>query len=187
MEEIKFIVFGNNDDTIKARQEYLADLRRRKEGFNNIEIIARPEGVHGDEKWHYIDSSLIGVVPSLYEPFGMVIPEYMARGLPVITTLIPGAIDIFKSPRLGITPYGIIADTTPESMADAMEWMLSHPDETKMMGQNAAERGKFYKWSAVLQETMEVYSSKANPLTSYSNSFQFSENIEQNNSFLKTA
>jgi len=164
-EEVRFIIFGNSDDSIKARREYLADMKKRREGFDNIIIVARPEGVHGDEKWGYIDSSTIGVVPSLYEPFGMVIPEYMARGLPIITTLIPGAIDILKSNKLGVTPFGIIADKTAESMANAMEWMLRHPEEIKLMGENAAERAKTYKWSEVLRETMDVYRIKSSILS----------------------
>ncbi|MDO8535892.1 MAG: glycosyltransferase [Candidatus Omnitrophota bacterium] len=163
-EEVKFLVFGNNDDSIKARREYLEDLRRRREGFDNISVIARPEGIQGDEKWSYLDSSTIGVVPSLYEPFGLVIPEFMARGLPVITTLIPGAIDILKSDKLGPTPFGIIADKTPESMADAMEWMLDHPAETRKMGKNAGERSKNYRWSEVLKETIDVYKTKTDVL-----------------------
>ncbi|TLU81755.1 MAG: glycosyltransferase [Chlorobium sp.] len=159
-ELLKFIIFGNTDITIESRRIYVQRLLSSINELPNIEILATNEGITGIEKLKMIDKSLFGVIPSLYEPFGMVIPEIMARAKPIITTLTDGAKDILQTNKIGINDFGFIVDSTPESIASAIEWMLNNPNETKQMGQNAFERAKYYNWQDVANQFNELYLQK---------------------------
>jgi glycosyltransferase involved in cell wall biosynthesis len=56
--------------------------------------------VPGPERWYSAADAF--VLPTWYEPFGMVIVEAMAAGLPVITSAAAGAVEGFSDGREGV-------------------------------------------------------------------------------------
>lgn len=77
------------------------------------------------------------VCPSLVENWGLVVNEAMAAGIPVIATRSVGCVDDLV--EHGVT--GLLANTgDPDSLADAMEWMATHPDERQAMAAGAKRR-----------------------------------------------
>ncbi|MDR3217097.1 MAG: glycosyltransferase [Clostridiaceae bacterium] len=153
----RLIIFGNTDNTIEARRKYAEDLAKSADEYSNIKVMISSTGYIGLEKLRLIDKAGFGVVLSLYEPFGMVIPELMARGKAVITTLTPGARDVLQTNQIGRNDYGFIVEPNVKSIADALQWMLEHPYDVKIMGENARERANYYKWDAIAERFEQLY------------------------------
>lgn len=82
------------------------------------------------------------VFPSRYEPFGMVVTEAMASGLPVITAETTGAAEII-TPESGI----VLSDSEDvNGLAQAMKLLANNPDKRKRMGQHARIIAEQHSW-----------------------------------------
>jgi glycosyltransferase involved in cell wall biosynthesis len=73
------------------------------------------------------------VLPTRAEPFGIVILEAMAAGLPVIASKVGGIPEILSSPEVGT----LVDPLTPEAFASAVHEVLCRPDRGRSMGQKA--------------------------------------------------
>jgi glycogen(starch) synthase len=94
------------------------------------------------------------VVPSIYEPFGIVALEGMATGVPVVASRVGGLAEVIDHDKTGIFVY----PRSPESLAWGIDKVLSDPDNAKMLTKNAKEKlHKAYSWEAVAMKTVEVY------------------------------
>ena len=94
------------------------------------------------------------VVPSIYEPFGIVALEGMATGVPVVASQVGGLAEIIDHDRTGVFVY----PRSPESIAWGIDKILSDPDHAKWITENAKEKlHKAYSWEAVAMKTVEVY------------------------------
>ncbi len=94
------------------------------------------------------------VIPSIYEPFGIVALEGMATGVPVIASRVGGLAEVIEHDRTGIFVY----PKSPGSIAWGVDQILSNPSHAEWLTQNARERlHKTYSWEAVAMKTVEVY------------------------------
>jgi glycogen(starch) synthase len=94
------------------------------------------------------------VVPSIYEPFGIVALEGMATGVPVVASKVDGLAEVIEHDRTGIFVY----PRSPESIAWGIDKILSDPDHAKWLTENAKEiLHKSYSWEAVAMKTVEAY------------------------------
>ncbi|PVX25832.1 MAG: glycosyltransferase [Candidatus Bathyarchaeum sp.] len=94
------------------------------------------------------------VVPSIYEPFGIVALEGMATGVPVVASNVGGLAEVIDHDRTGVFVY----PRSPESIAWGIGKILSDPDHAKWLAKNAKEKlHKAYSWEAVAMKTVEVY------------------------------
>jgi len=94
------------------------------------------------------------VVPSVYEPFGIVALEGMASGVPVVASKVGGLSEVIEHDRTGLFVY----PKSPESIAWGIDRILSDPDHAKWLTENAKEKlHKAYSWEAVAMKTVEVY------------------------------
>jgi starch synthase len=84
------------------------------------------------------------VFPSYFEGFGLVIPEAMACGLPVITTTATAGPDIFKSGEAG----WIISPGMIDQLVNAMDDCLTRPQQLPQLGQNARRLAEMQSWAA---------------------------------------
>lgn len=81
----------------------------------------------------YVSSSLF-VLSSRNEGFGLVLVEAMAAGLPVVSFNCPcGPSDIISDGQDGI----LVENGNIEKLAEAICWMIDHPQERKLYGQRA--------------------------------------------------
>jgi glycosyltransferase involved in cell wall biosynthesis len=69
-------------------------------------------------------------LPSLHEPFGIVLLEAMAEGLPVIATDSEGPSEILRDPRDGM----IVPRANPVALAEAIGRVLGDPQAASAMG-----------------------------------------------------
>jgi glycosyltransferase involved in cell wall biosynthesis len=96
------------------------------------------------------------VFPSRYEPFGMVVLEAMATGLPVITAATTGAAEL-------ITPESGIVLSDPEDvsgLASALHYLTMHPIERQKMGQAARQAAEQHSWISKAKQYLDVFATK---------------------------
>ena len=95
------------------------------------------------------------VLPSRYEPFGMVISEAMATGLPVITSANVGAADLVDADSGIVVPEP--NDVT--ALARAMRRLTSDAGLCQRMGQSARIVAEHYSWSKMSSQYVDLFES----------------------------
>lgn len=116
------ILAGDGDEMAALR----AQAARESTAFE-VEFIGWVKDKH-----RFFSMIDIFCLPSHHEPFGIVLLEAMAQGLPVISTASEGPGEIIDPDMNGLlTPVG---DAT--AMADAIEQMLMNPRTAQLMARN---------------------------------------------------
>jgi glycogen(starch) synthase len=94
------------------------------------------------------------VVPSLYEPFGMIALEAAAAGAPIAVAATGGLAEIVEPGRTGVT----FPHSDPDALAGAVDALLSDDPSARRMARDArlmvAER---YGWPAIAASTASTY------------------------------
>ena len=99
-------------------------------------------------------SSDVLVVPSIYEPFGIVALEGMAAGIPIVASNTGGLAEIIEHDRTGFLAYKENSD----SIAWGVNRILSDPGYASWLVQNAKRKiREVYSWDAVARRTIETY------------------------------
>jgi len=108
-----------------------------------------PEGV---SSWYRRADIL--VVPSRYEPFGMVVLEGMLYGLPIVAAAVGGPAEILEQGRTGLLfPPGDV-----HALSAALRRLLENADQRREIGQAAAiEVRRKWLWSRRVIEMLDVY------------------------------
>lgn len=96
----------------------------------------------------------IVVIPSLYEPFGIVALEGMAAKVPVVTSDAGGLTDFVEHGANGITTY---AGNT-HSLAWGILQLLRDPELADRIRVEAYDRvSKIYNWKVIARQTAQLY------------------------------
>ena len=82
----------------------------------------------------------IFVLPSIYEGFGIVILEAMAIGVPVVATNVDGIREVVVDGESGI----LIPPKNPESIADAISYIIEHPQVTDSFIKEGIKRASLF-------------------------------------------
>jgi glycosyltransferase involved in cell wall biosynthesis len=93
------------------------------------------------------------VFPSRYEPYGLVVIEAMASGLPVITTTTTGAAEIV-TPECGV----VLSDTEDiNALAQAMSRLASDRELRSQMAQAARSIAEQHSWISMAQNYVDLF------------------------------
>jgi glycosyltransferase involved in cell wall biosynthesis len=93
------------------------------------------------------------VFPSRYEPYGLVVIEAMASGLPVITATTTGAAEIV-TPECGV----VLSDTEDaQALAKAMSSLASDRQLRSQMGKAARAIAEQHSWSSMAQIYIDLF------------------------------
>jgi glycogen(starch) synthase len=93
------------------------------------------------------------VVPSIYEPFGLVALEAMASGCPCIVADTGGLREVVPNDDVGLR----FRSRDPRSLAQMMEWVLANPALRFRLVTEAAAHVQRFDWSDVAARTDDVY------------------------------
>ena len=94
------------------------------------------------------------VFPTYYEPFGMVITEAMASGLPVITSRSAGAAELITDGESGLL---LDSPSDPAELSRKIAALVSDSAALKNMGQRARPAASGYTWDNVAEDTLDLY------------------------------
>jgi glycogen(starch) synthase len=144
--EAKFVIVGEGWSRDILEAEAHASGHGRKIQFTGF--------ASDQEVINLMTSADVLVVPSIYEPFGIVALEGMATGVPVVASKVGGLSEVIEHDRTGLFVY----PKNPESIAWGIDKVLSDPDHAKWLTENAKEKlHKAYSWEAVAMKTVDVY------------------------------
>ncbi|GGF83488.1 putative glycosyl transferase [Paenibacillus albidus] len=130
---VKFWLAGDALFGEEAYKQELIDTMER-EGLTNVSLLGHVEDIQGLMQ----TADLLVHTSITPEPFGQVIVEGMAAGLPVIASNEGGPVEIVVPGVTGL----LIQPGDPVILANSISWMLNHPEERRTMAESGMRRVK---------------------------------------------
>lgn len=94
------------------------------------------------------------VCPSEWdEPFGMVILEAMAAGLPVVASAVGGIPEVVRPGETGL----LVPPADPAALASALRRLIVNEVERRAMSLCALERVKQFSWEVIAEQVQAIY------------------------------
>ena len=113
---------------------------------------------HRDLAYYYAAANVC-VVPSHYEPFGLVAIESMASGTPVIASEVGGLKFTVVNEFTGL----LVPPQDEKAFAEAIDRVLSYPAWTRQLEKEARKRvASMFSWDGVAEQLAEEYSTRLN-------------------------
>ncbi|MDR9403953.1 MAG: glycosyltransferase, partial [Halothece sp. Uz-M2-17] len=104
----------------------------------------------------YFAAADVCVVPSHYEPFGLVPIEAMASGTPVVGSAVGGLNFTVVSEETGL----LVPPKNDQAFASAIDRILSDPQWRNQLGENARKRMENeFSWEGVASRISDLYTS----------------------------
>ncbi|GAB6182658.1 glycosyltransferase family 4 protein [Thermodesulfovibrio hydrogeniphilus] len=105
----------------------------------------------------YYSASDIFIFPTMYEPFGLVVLEAMACGLPVITTSLAGASEIIEHMKDG---FIVEKPEMVNEMAKYIKLLIEDKNMYNQISVNAQKKAYLYDIKNNLQKMLDLYKNK---------------------------
>jgi len=147
-QDVKLVILGRGDASLYK------DIARNKAVDERVVFVEQSSTI-----WEYYGAADIFVLPTLYEPFGLVITEAMASGLPVITSRIAGAADLIDD---GVSGLLLDDPTDDNELAAKIDLLLSDAELRSDMGKKARLAAERASWDEIAKRTLEVYNTVVN-------------------------
>jgi UDP-glucose:(heptosyl)LPS alpha-1,3-glucosyltransferase len=100
------------------------------------------------------------VLPTRYDPFGMVVAEAMACGVPVVTSGVAGAAELIED---GVSGKIVADPRDARGFAGAMDEILADESRRAAMGHAARRAVAGLGWERVAERTLAVYREVGQP------------------------
>ena len=140
---------------IAGRGSYLAELQSQVDVEGLSDIVHLAGFVADADLRSMLHHAGCGVIPSLYEPFGIVALESMASGAPTIVARTGGLAEIVDGTGAGL----LFEPGNHHELADRIADVLTQPALTAQLQSTAAEILRTrYTWDAIAKTTLNVYS-----------------------------
>jgi UDP-glucose:(heptosyl)LPS alpha-1,3-glucosyltransferase len=94
------------------------------------------------------------ILPTWYEPFGMVIIEAMAEGVPVITSSRAGAVEGMTHERHGLFLQDV---RSVDELASAIGRIRDDSPLRSLLASSGKDAARRFAWPVVAEETLAVY------------------------------
>lgn len=142
---VRYVIIGNGPERTR-----LISSARRLGILNQVEFLGF---LPHKETMRYMAQCDIFSLPSWDEGFGIVYLEAMASGKPIIGCAGEGLEDFVEHKRTG----WLVKPRDVDSLVEALDYLLSNPEEAKAMGERARKVALQYTWEKNAERTIEVY------------------------------
>jgi glycosyltransferase involved in cell wall biosynthesis len=132
-----------------------AALRRQAAAYGLSERVHLPGLLDRVQTVTYFRQCRVFVLPSRYEPFGIVNLEAMAAGKAVIATDVGGVAEVVRDGETGL----LVAPEDADQLAEAMVVLLNDPDRSARLGGRGREYARCYDWLRVAAQYVALYRS----------------------------
>jgi glycogen(starch) synthase len=140
--------------TIAGRGSYLPELQTQIDVEGVSDLIHLPGFVSDDDLRDLVHRAGCVVIPSLYEPFGLVALEALAAGAPLIVARTGGLAELIAGTDAGLT----FEPGNPDDLANCVEMVLSDRDLAEHLTANARRLiEERYAWKAIADSIAFVY------------------------------
>jgi len=139
---------------VVGRGSYADELRGQSRELGVDDVVRFAGFVPDDELVAMLAAAACAVIPSLYEPFGIVALEAMAAGAPLVAAAAGGLREVLEGTGAGLLyPPGDVAD-----LADAVRTMLLD-DGLRTISRRIGHDlvATRYSWDAVAARTIDTY------------------------------
>ncbi len=124
---------GRERFEVRAVGRFDLSAHGRAIASESMQLVGHVPRSEMEQQYRWAD---VFVLPSVSDTFGLVVPEAMANGVPVVTTTHVGAADIIRSGVDGI----IIEPNQPEQLAESLRQLSDDRQLIAKMSANAAHR-----------------------------------------------
>ena len=134
----------------------LADDLAEQPGWDQVEVLGHlpRKGVAAALSRARAGLVVLWPIPNYLEANPTKMFEYMAAGIPVIASNFPAWSAIVQKHDCGLC----VDPRKPKEIADAIEWILDHPEEAQRMGENGRRAvARFYNWGVEQQTLLGLY------------------------------
>lgn len=139
---------------IAGRGSYLAELQSQIDIEGLSDLVHLAGFVSDADLRDLLHRAGCGVIPSLYEPFGIVALESMASGAPTIVARTGGLAEIVDGTGAGL----LFEPGNHHELADRIEQVLTQaPLAAGLQSTAAAILAERYTWDAIAMSTLSVY------------------------------
>lgn len=145
--------YPNNSLVIVGDGELELYLKRIVRNIGIPHKVSFVKWQSGSTLVRFYQKAKIVVVPSLYEPFGIVALEAMACGKPVIASKTGGLMEIIED---GINGF-LIKPGDHLQLAKRIAYLLQYPEMRHQIGKNARARATMFSWKSIGKLTMSYY------------------------------
>jgi len=150
----KVLAHQNVKTVVAGTGPYLDEAKRRVRALglgDRVYFLGRVSDRTADALYRSAD---VAVVPSTYEPFGIVALEAMAAGTPLIVSDTGGLGEIVWHDGNGLKAY----PGNAHSLADQILRMLTEPGlAQRLSAQARRDVEQFYTWDGIAERTAELY------------------------------
>ena len=125
-------------------------------GYRRVRFLGwmQPENVYAHLAKADIGLVCLHPVPRFMVAWPVKLFEYMAAGLPVVASNFPLWKEIVEGNRCGIT----VDPLDPKAIAQAIEYLLTHPEEARQMGENGRRVvEEKYNWDREGAKLLKLY------------------------------
>ena len=145
----RLVIVG--DGHMRAELESIAEREHVRDGTTFAGFVSDNELVTA------LRSSDVVVVPSHFEPFGIIALEAMASGVPLVVSRVGGLAEIVEDSVDGIE----VEPNSPSAIAAATVRVLSDSELAARLSTRGLEKAKSYSWENVAKRTLDVYQDAA--------------------------
>jgi len=139
---------------IAGRGTYLPELQTHIDMEGVSDLVQLAGFVPDDDLRALLAAAGCVVIPSLYEPFGIVALEGMAAGAPTVVARTGGLAEIVEGTDAGV----LFEPGDHHGLAVAIERVLADPELAVTLRTNAADLlQRTYTWDAIAHATVAVY------------------------------
>jgi len=148
----KLVIAGPTTSAVEVA--FSAKLRERAEKLGIAGRVLLTGALSEDEKLEAYESCRFFVLPSLYEPYGIVLLEAAAHGKPLVSTTTDGPESIIDDGVSGL----LLRPGDVEAFAAGMKRLALDDNLLQSMSKNALEMASRHTWKRVAAEVEATYS-----------------------------